>query len=66
MKVQNRHDACDEVVKPDLISIPEAARRVGVHSDTLYRLCRTGQFPLPSRSVRGGECRYRVWSDFST
>lgn len=29
----------------DLISIPEAARRVGVHSDTLYRLCRTGRFP---------------------
>ena len=45
MKVQMRHDAGDEVVKPDLISIPEAARRVGVHSDTLYRLCRTGQFP---------------------
>jgi excisionase family DNA binding protein len=45
MKVQMRHDACDAVVKPDLISIPEAARRVGVHSDTLYRLCRTGQFP---------------------
>jgi excisionase family DNA binding protein len=45
MKVQMRHDACDEVVKPDLISIPEAARRVGVHADTLYRLCRTGQFP---------------------
>lgn len=29
----------------DLISIPEAARRVGVHADTLYRLCRAGQFP---------------------
>ncbi len=29
----------------DLISIPEAARRVGLHADTLYRLCRTGQFP---------------------
>jgi len=28
----------------DLISIPEAARRVGLHADTLYRLCRTGQF----------------------
>jgi excisionase family DNA binding protein len=29
----------------DLISIPEAARRVGLHPDTLYRLCRTGRFP---------------------
>ena len=30
---------------PDLISIPEAARHLGLHPDTLYRLCRTGQFP---------------------
>ena len=29
----------------DLISVPEAARRIGLHVDTLYRLCRTGQFP---------------------
>jgi len=29
----------------DLISIPEAARRVGLHPDTLYRLCRMGRFP---------------------
>jgi excisionase family DNA binding protein len=29
----------------DLISVPEAARRVGLHVDTLYRLCRQGQFP---------------------
>ena len=29
----------------DLLSIPETARRIGVHADTLYRLCRTGQFP---------------------
>ncbi len=28
----------------DLISVPEAARRIGLHADTLYRLCRTGQF----------------------
>jgi len=32
-------------VANDLISIPEAAQRVGLHADTLYRLCRTGQFP---------------------
>jgi len=29
----------------DLISIPETARRIGLHADTLYRLCRTGRFP---------------------
>jgi excisionase family DNA binding protein len=33
------------VLADDLISIPEAARLVGLHADTLYRLCRTGQFP---------------------
>jgi excisionase family DNA binding protein len=30
---------------PDLISIPKAAERLGLHADTLYRLARTGQFP---------------------
>jgi excisionase family DNA binding protein len=35
----------NERVMADLISIPEAARRVGLHADTLYRLCRTGRFP---------------------
>lgn len=30
---------------PDLITVPEAARRIGLHPDTVYRLCRTGQFP---------------------
>lgn len=29
---------------PDLILIPEAAKRMGVCSETLYRLARTGQF----------------------
>lgn len=36
----------------DLISIPETARRVGFHADTLYRLCRTGQFP-PAVKIGG-------------
>ena len=35
----------DQNVGSDLISVPEAARRIGLHADTLYRLCRTGQFP---------------------
>ena len=30
---------------PDLISVPDAAARLGLHADTLYRLCRNGQFP---------------------
>jgi excisionase family DNA binding protein len=30
---------------PDLISIPQAAERLGLHPDTLYRLARTGHFP---------------------
>ena len=29
---------------PDLITVPEAARRVGMHADTLYRLARSGAF----------------------
>jgi excisionase family DNA binding protein len=29
----------------DLISIAEAARRIGMHRDSLYRLARTGHFP---------------------
>ena len=28
-----------------VISIPDAAGRIGLYPDTLYRLCRTGQFP---------------------
>jgi len=34
----------DRMVGADLITVPEAARRIGMHPDTLYRLCRTGQF----------------------
>lgn len=29
----------------DLISVPDCARRIGLHPHTLYRLCRTGEFP---------------------
>jgi len=35
----------ESLVTPDLISIPDTARRIGLHADTLYRLCRKGQFP---------------------
>ena len=34
----------DRMTAADLITIPEAARRVGIHPDTLYRLAREGQF----------------------
>lgn len=32
-------------VDQDLITVPAAARRLGIHADTLYRLARTGKFP---------------------
>ncbi len=35
----------DQMAVADLISVPDAAGRLGLHADTLYRLCRTGQFP---------------------
>lgn len=35
----------ERMVTADLLSIPEAARRIGLHPDTLYRLARTGNFP---------------------
>lgn len=30
---------------PDLISIPQAALRIGRSSDSIYSLCRKGEFP---------------------
>lgn len=35
----------DRMADADLISVAEAAHRVGVHRDTLYGLCRASQFP---------------------
>jgi hypothetical protein len=46
----------DQLVVPDLISAPDTARRIGLHADTLYRLCRTGQFS-PAIHIGG---RWRV------
>jgi hypothetical protein len=40
-------DSVDGRPLADLISVPEAARRICLHADTLYRLCRTGQFSPP-------------------
>ncbi len=30
---------------PDLVTIPVAARQLGLHPETLYRLARNGEFP---------------------
>lgn len=30
---------------PDLLAVPAAAKRLGIHPDSLYRLIRAGQFP---------------------
>jgi excisionase family DNA binding protein len=40
----------------DLITIPEAARCLGIHAETLYRHCRNGQF---SPAIQIGN-RWRV------
>ena len=45
----------DRMVAADLISIPEAARRVGLHRDTLYQLARSGRFP-PGGVELGSHC----------
>ena len=39
------HQQQRDAAVPDLISVPEAERHVGLHADTLYRLCRSGKFP---------------------
>jgi predicted DNA-binding transcriptional regulator AlpA len=51
-----RNQIPTEKPAPDLISIPETARRIGLHADTLYRLCRMGQFS-PAIHIGG---RWRV------
>ncbi|MGP8063342.1 MAG: helix-turn-helix domain-containing protein [Acidimicrobiales bacterium] len=49
-------DANSEPTSGDLISVPEAARHLGLHAETLYRLCRRGQF---SPAIQIGK-RWRV------
>ena len=41
-----------EEMAPDLLTIPEAARRLGMHRDSLYRLARAGE--VPHRRCRWG------------
>lgn len=40
----------------DLLTVPQVAELVNIHPDTLYRLCRSGQFP-PALQIGG---RWRV------
>jgi predicted DNA-binding transcriptional regulator AlpA len=35
----------NEPTDPDLIRIPAASRRLGVHPDTGYKMARAGEFP---------------------
>jgi predicted DNA-binding transcriptional regulator AlpA len=46
---QTEHDRMEQA---DIISLPEAARRIGVHPETLYRLARNGDF-LPAVWIGG-------------
>jgi excisionase family DNA binding protein len=32
-------------MRPDLITIPEAAKQLGIHPDSLYRFARADKFP---------------------
>jgi excisionase family DNA binding protein len=47
--VTNQNDC---MFAADLISVPQAARRIGIQPDTLYRLARSGQFP-PAIAIGG-------------
>jgi len=38
-------DARPHALPDDLISVPQAAKRLGVHPESLYRLIRSGDFP---------------------
>jgi hypothetical protein len=37
---------------PDLMTVPQAARRIGKHPESLYRQCRAGTFP-PAVKIAG-------------
>ncbi len=38
---------------PDLLKVEDVAPIIGVHRDTLYRLCREGKFPPAVQIGRG-------------
>jgi excisionase family DNA binding protein len=41
---RNRTERRRSDLPPDLVNVPEAARRLGIHSESLYRLIRAGNF----------------------
>jgi excisionase family DNA binding protein len=47
------------LVPVDLITVPAAARRLGLHQDTAYRMARNGSFPGDA-AIRLGTRRWRV------
>jgi excisionase family DNA binding protein len=54
--VPNREARChpdSDSLPPDLINVPEAARRCGLNAETLYRLIRAGNFPPAVHFGRG-------------
>ena len=40
-----------ELPLPDLLPLPEASKRLGIHPGTGYRLAREGKFPIPVLTV---------------
>lgn len=44
-------DTITELPQPELIPLPDAARRLGIHPGTGYRLAREGKFPIPVLTV---------------
>ena len=55
---RNRAERRHPELPNDLVTVPEAARRLGVHAESLYRLIRAGDF-LPAIRV-GGSIRVSV------
>jgi excisionase family DNA binding protein len=48
------------LMPPDLITLPEAARRLGISLDTAKRLVRAGQFPGDAAFHVGRQIRVSV------
>jgi excisionase family DNA binding protein len=53
----SRADEHDQT-EPELISVHDACRFLGVHRNTLYKLIREGELPA-FRLVKGGRWRFR-------
>jgi len=47
-----------EMLRSDIISVPQACEFLGVHRNTLYKLIREGEIPA-FRLVKGGRWKFR-------